>query len=57
MVLSQTKLLKRCTSSDLDLGCNDIDTSDLLGDGVLDLDTRVDFDEIIPYRVSLVELK
>jgi hypothetical protein len=43
VVLGQTKLLKRCTSGDLDLSCNDIDTCDFLGDGVLDLDTGVDF--------------
>ena len=43
VVLSQAKLLERCTSGDLDLSCNDVDTSDLLGDCVLDLDTRVDF--------------
>ena len=48
MVLSQTELLERCTSGDLDLSCDNIDTSNLLGDGVFDLDTRVDFNEIIP---------
>jgi hypothetical protein len=42
VVLSQTKLLKRCTSGDLNLSCDNIDTSDLFGDGVLDLDTGVD---------------
>jgi hypothetical protein len=48
VVLGQTELLKRCTSSNLDLCGNDVDTSDFLSDGVLDLDTRVDFDEVIP---------
>lgn len=50
--MGQTELLKRCTSGDLDLSSNDIDTRDFLGDGVLDLDTGVDLDEIIPIRVS-----
>ena len=36
-VLGKAKLLERCTGSDLDLCSYDIDTSDLLGDCVLDL--------------------
>jgi hypothetical protein len=47
VVLSQTKLLERRTSGDLNLSSNDIDTSDLLSDGVLDLDTGVNFNEIV----------
>ena len=53
MVLGQTKLLKRCTSGDLDLSCNDIDTRDFLGDGVLDLDTRVDLNEVVAVQTLL----
>lgn len=45
--LGQAKLGKGDTSSNLDLGSDDIDTSDLLSDGVLDLDTGVDFNEIV----------
>ena len=48
VVLGQTKLLERCTSGDLDLSCHNINTSDLLSDGVLDLDTRVNFYEVVP---------
>ena len=50
VVLGQTKLLERCTGGDLDLSCNDIDTSDLLSDGVLDLDTGINFYEIVPKK-------
>jgi hypothetical protein len=42
VVLSQTKLLKGCTSCDLNLRRNNVDTGNLLGDGVLDLNTGVD---------------
>lgn len=42
VVLSQAKLLKRCTSSNLNLRSNDIDAGNLLGNGVLDLNTWVD---------------
>src|SRR5690606_9269267 len=31
---------------DLDLAANDVDAGDHFGDGVLDLDARVDFDEV-----------
>jgi hypothetical protein len=46
-VLSQTQLLKSGTSGDLNLGSDDIDTSDLLSDSVLNLDTRVDLNEVV----------
>ena len=46
-ILGETELRKRGTSRDLDLCCDDVDTGDLLGDRVLDLDTRVDLDEVI----------
>jgi hypothetical protein len=42
VVLGQTKLLKRGTGCDLNLSRDNIDTRDLLGDGVLNLDTGVD---------------
>lgn len=47
MVLSQTELLERNASGDLDLRSNNVDTGNLLGDRVLDLDTRVDFDKVV----------
>jgi hypothetical protein len=50
MVLGQTELLERCTSSDLDLCRNNIDTSDLFGNGVLDLAKST---SVIPYHVSI----
>lgn len=34
-VLSETELLQSCASGDLNLGGHDIDTGDLLGNGVL----------------------
>jgi len=46
-VLGQAKLCQCCTGSDLDLSRNDIDTSDFFGDGVLDLDTGVDLNEVV----------
>lgn len=46
-VLSQTKLGQRSTGSNLDLGSNDIDTSNLLSDGMLDLDSGVDLDKVV----------
>jgi hypothetical protein len=42
VVLGQTELLEGSTSGDLNLSSDNVDTSDLLSDGVLDLDTRVD---------------
>ena len=46
-VLGKTELLKGGASGDLDLSGNDIDTGNLLGDGVLDLDSGVDLDEVV----------
>lgn len=48
VVLGQTELLKGRTSSNLDLSSDDVDTSDLLCDGVLNLDTGVDFNKVVP---------
>ena len=45
--LGKTELFKGDTSSNLDLGSNDIDTSDFLGDSVLDLDSGVDLDKVM----------
>lgn len=50
VVLSQAKLFKRCTCCDLNLCRNNVDTGDLLGDGVLDLDTRINFNEIVTFE-------
>jgi hypothetical protein len=55
VVLGQTKLLERCTCSNLDLCGYDVDTSDLLGDGVLDLDTGVDLPMESAYVYRSVE--
>lgn len=46
-LLSEAKLWKGSARGDLNLCSHDIDACDLLGDGVLDLDTRVDFDEVV----------
>lgn len=46
-VLGKTKLLKSSTSGDLDLGGDNVDPGDLLSNGVLDLDTGVDLNEIV----------
>jgi hypothetical protein len=54
-ILSKTKLVQCGTSSDLNLSGNDIDTGDLLSDCVLDLDTRVNLDEVV--AVLLVDQK
>lgn len=56
MVLGETKLLERDASGDLDLSGDNVDTGDLLGDGVLDLDTRVDLDEVVPVLLVDQEL-
>jgi hypothetical protein len=49
VVLGQAKLLKRCACCNLNLGRNNVDTGDLLGDGVLDLNTRVDLNKVVPF--------
>jgi len=47
MFLGQTELFKSDSSSNLDLSSNDIDTSNLFSDGVLDLDSGVNFDKVM----------
>ena len=47
VVLGQTELLEGSTSSNLDLGRHNIDTSDFLGDCVLYLNTRIDLNKVI----------
>ncbi|KAH3663370.1 hypothetical protein OGAPHI_005360 [Ogataea philodendri] len=47
LVLQQTKLLQRSTSSNLDLSSNNVNTSDFLSDCVFDLDSWVDLNEIV----------
>jgi hypothetical protein len=47
MFLGKTELFKGDTSSNLDLGSDDIDTSDFLGNSVLDLNSRVDLDKVM----------
>ena len=57
MVLGQTELLKGCTSGNLDLRRNNIDTGDFLGDCVLYLNTRIDLYEVVVVPVEVVLLK
>lgn len=47
VLLGQTKLLEGHTSSNLDLSGDNVDTSDLFGNGVLNLDTRVDLNKVV----------
>lgn len=47
VLLGQTKLLEGYTSSNLNLSSDDVNTGDLFGNGVLDLDTRVDLNEVV----------
>jgi len=55
-VLSETKLWQGRARSNLDLSSNDINASDLLGNGVLDLDSGVDLDEVITVLLVNQEL-
>ena len=45
--LGETELFKGDTSRNLDLSSDDVDTGNFLGDGVLDLDSRVDFNKVM----------
>lgn len=56
VILSQTKLLERRASCDLNLCCYNIDTCDFLGDGVLDLDSGIDLDEVVAVLLVNQEL-
>jgi hypothetical protein len=47
VLLGQAELSKGDSGSDLDLSGDNVDTGDLLGDGVLDLDTGVDLNEVV----------
>jgi hypothetical protein len=55
-VLGQSKLLKTSSGSNLDLGGNNINSGNLLGDSVLDLDTGVDLDEVVTVLLVNQEL-
>lgn len=44
-ILCKTQLFEGSARCDLDLCSNDIDAGNLFGNGMFDLDTRVDFDE------------
>lgn len=46
-VLGKTKLSQSSASGDLNLGGDNVDASDLFGNGVLDLNTRVDLDKVV----------
>ncbi|KMU86024.1 hypothetical protein CIHG_03555 [Coccidioides immitis H538.4] len=52
-VLGEAELLEGGAGGDLDLGGDDVDAGDLLGDGVLDLDAGFDLDEVV--AVELVD--
>lgn len=56
VLLSQAELLEGDTRSDLDLGSDNVDTGDLFGDGVLDLDTGVDLNEVVSAKLVDEEL-
>jgi hypothetical protein len=56
-VLGKTELAQSSTSGDLDLSSDNVDSSDLLSDGVLDLDTRVDLDEVVAVLLVNQELR
>lgn len=47
VLLGQAKLLESHTSSNLDLSGDNVDTGDLFGNGVLNLDTRVDLNKVV----------
>lgn len=55
-VLGEAELGERGAGGDLDLGGDDVDARDLLGDGVLDLDAGVDLDEVVPVLLVDEEL-
>lgn len=46
-VLGEAELLERGTSCNLNLCCDNVDAGDFFGDGVLDLNTGVDLDEVV----------
>lgn len=46
-ILGESQLLKRRASGNLDLRCDNVDACNLLGNGVLNLDTGVDLDEVV----------
>jgi hypothetical protein len=57
VVLGQTKLLERCTCGDLDLCSYNIDACHFFGDGVLNLNTRVDLNEVVTVLLVNQELR
>lgn len=56
-VLGEAELGEGGAGGDLDLGGDDVDARDLLGDGVLDLDAGVDLDEVVPVLLVDEELR
>lgn len=55
-VLCEAELGECCAGGDLNLGGDNVDACDLLGNGVLDLDTRVDLDEVVSVLLVNEEL-
>lgn len=55
-LLGQAQLLQARASRNLDLGSNNINSSNLLSDRVLDLDTGVDFDKVVAVLLVNQEL-
>ena len=49
------RIVESVALGDADLPTDDVDPGDLLGDGVLDLDPRIDLDEIEPVGVGIDE--
>ncbi|KAI6766709.1 hypothetical protein HG531_011931 [Fusarium graminearum] len=56
-ILSKTELVQSSTSSNLNLGGNDIDSGNLLSDRVLDLNTRVDLNKVVTVLLVNQELR
>lgn len=56
MILRESQLFQRSTSRDLNLSGHNIDASNLLGDGVLYLNTGVNLNEVIPVLLVDQEL-
>jgi hypothetical protein len=54
--LDEAEGLKRGSGGDLDLCGDNVDAGDLFGNGVLDLDSRVDFDKVVAAHLVDQEL-
>ena len=55
-ILGEAQLWQRSTGGNLDLRCDNVNAGDLLSDGVLDLDSRVDLDKVVAVLLVYEEL-